>query len=134
MPLQCYDCPMDTLSLTPNWDLDVDAYGNWATIGDATPGDTTGPGMRLAQDVATRCLSWRGEVYYDATQGIRYEQILGQAPNLALIQSTFATEALKVPGCAQAIPNFTFTGGRARTLSGPLTVADFAGNGGQVLF
>lgn len=125
---------MDSLALTAAWDLDVDAFGNWATIGDATPGDTTGPAIRLAQDVATRCLSWRGEVYYDNTQGIRYDQILGQAPSTSLIQSAFATEALKVPGCAQAIPNFTFTAGKSRLISGPLTVADFTGNVGQVLF
>lgn len=125
---------MDTLALTDDWDLDVDAYGNWATVGDSTPATSTGPGMRLAQDVATRCLSWRGEVYYDAGQGIRYELILGQAPNMALLQSTFASEALKVPGCAQAIPNFTFTAGKSRNVSGALTVADVAGNAGEVLF
>ncbi|MFI2901358.1 hypothetical protein [Klebsiella aerogenes] len=125
---------MDTLTLTADWDLDVDVAGNWATVGDSTPGELTGPGMRLAQDVATRCLSWRGEVYYDADQGIRYEQILGQAPNMALVQSTYATEALKVPGCAQAIPNFAFTAGRSRNVSGALTVADFSGNAGEVLF
>jgi hypothetical protein len=125
---------MDTMALDyTTWDLTTDRFGNWATFGDATPGNATGPGMRLAQDVATRCLSWLGEVYYDRTQGINYEQILGQAPNMALVQNAFATEALKVPGCAQAIPNFTFAAGAVRTVSGPLTVADFNGNGGQVL-
>lgn len=125
---------MDTLQLDySTWDLTVDQYGNWATVGDATPGDLTGPGIRLAQDVATRCLAWRGEVYYDSTQGINYPQIMGQAPNMALLQNAFSTEALKVPLCVQAIPNFTFTAGSARLVSGALTVADFAGNAGQVL-
>lgn len=120
--------------MTADWDLDCDNYGNWQTVGTAAPGDATGPGLRLAQDVATRCLSWRGEVYYDATQGIRYEQILGQAPNLTLVQSVYTTEALKVPECAQALPNFTFTAGAKRVVTGALTVSDVRGNSGEVLF
>lgn len=127
-----YTSGMDTLQLTTGWDLNVDGYGNLATVGDATPGDMTGPGMRLAQDVATRCLTWYGEVYYDTTQGIRYEQIMGQAPNMPLIQNAFSTEALKVPGCAQCYPALTFTPGDSRTIGGTLTVADFAANAGQV--
>lgn len=124
---------MDTLALDISiWDLDVDVYGNWRTVGDATPGTLMGPGMRLAQDVATRCLSWRGEVYYDVTQGIRYETIMGYPPNMALIQSAFSQEALKVPLCATALVDFAFTGGNARTITGTLTVADVAANSGSV--
>lgn len=124
---------MDTLALdTTLWDLDVDVYGNWRTVGDATPGTLTGPGMRLAQDVATRCLSWLGEVYYDTTQGIRYEAILGFPPNMALIQNAFNTEALKVPLCATALVDFTFQGGSTRGISGVLTVSDVNANAGSV--
>jgi len=125
---------MDTLALeTTNWDITTDAQGNWATFGDATPrSDLTGPGMRLAQDVATRCLAWRGEVYYDTTQGIRYETIMGEYPNLALLQNAYNTEGLKVPLCQTALADFTFTGGRERRLSGTITVADFNGNTGTV--
>jgi len=125
---------MDTLALDlALWDLDVDERGNWRTVGSSTPkSDQTGPGMRLAQDVATRCLSWRGEVYYDTTQGIRYEQIMGEAPNMALLQSAFNTEALKVPECRTALVDFTFVGSDKRTLSGNLTVADFNGATGTV--
>lgn len=124
---------MDSLKLDISlWDLDVDAAGNWATIGDTTPGDTTGPGMRLAQDVATRCTAWRGEVYYDTTQGIRYETILGFPPNLALLNNAFNTEALKVPGCSTALANFNFTAGSARNVGGTITLSDTNGNGGAV--
>jgi len=125
---------MDTLALDlALWDLDVDERGNWRTVGSSTPkSDQTGPGMRLAQDVATRCLSWRGEVYYDTTQGIRYERILGEAPNMALLQSAFNTEALKVPECRTALVDFAFVGRDKRTLSGNLTVADFNGATGTV--
>lgn len=125
---------MDTLALdSANWDLDTDARGNWRTVGSSTSqSDQTGPGMRLAQDAATRCLSWRGEVYYDTTQGIRYEQIMGEQPNMALLQSAYNTEALKVPECRTALVDFTFTGGKARLLTGNLTVADFNGASGSV--
>lgn len=125
---------MDTLALDyGNWDLDVDARGNWRSVGTGTPqSDDTGAGMRLAQDVATRCLSWRGEVYYDTLQGIRYETIMGEAPNMALLQSAYNAEALKVPECRTALVDFVFTGGARRVLSGNITVADFNGATGAV--
>lgn len=125
---------MDTLALTfPTWDITTDAQGNWATFGDATPAsDQTGPGMRLAQDVATRCLSWKGEVYYDTTQGIRFDQIMGEFPNLPLLQSSFNTEALKVPLCQTALADFSLTAGATRQLTGTLNVADVAGNSAAV--
>lgn len=125
---------MDTLLLDyGTWDLTLDAYGNVATVGDATPKrDSTGPGMRLAQDVATRCLAWRGEVYFDTTQGIRYPTILGAPPNLSLVQNAFQTEALNVPSCAQAIADFTFAAGSSRKLTGTLNVTDSAGNAASV--
>jgi hypothetical protein len=122
---------LDTLALDPEtWDLDVDAYGNWETFGDATGSgnDANGPAMRMAQDVATQCLSWLGEVYYDATQGILYPQLLGGAPNLALVNATFSQQALTVPLVVQAFANFTFTAGKARALTGTLLTTDVNGN------
>ncbi|WWQ12947.1 baseplate wedge subunit [Ralstonia phage PQ43W] len=128
---------MDTLALDTNlWDLDVDAAGNWRTVGNGSqlhgPTDATGPGMRLAQDVATRCMAWRGEVPFDTTQGIRYPNILGQAPNLTVVQNAFQQEALNVPGCAQAVASFTFDSVK-RMVTGTLNVADFAGNTGSLV-
>lgn len=125
---------MDTLALDNSlWDLDVDASGNWRTVGDATPkSDQTGPGMQLAQDVATRCRAWRGEVYYDITQGVRYELILGGPPNLAMVQNAFSTEALKVPGCKTAIADFSFTAGGARAVGGTISVSTDSGATGVV--
>lgn len=129
-----YHRGMDTLMLdTTLWDLDVDLYGNLATVGDATPANVqTGPGMRLAQDVATRCRAWNGEVYFDTTQGIRYPTILGAAPNLAVVQNAFNTEALKVPTCVTAIAQFGFAAGSIRSLTGQVTVADVNGNSGTI--
>lgn len=113
------------MALTPStWDISTDAYGNWATVGDATPGDNTGAGYRMAQDVACRCMSWLGEVYYDATQGIRYDQVLGLAPNLVLVQSLYVNEALKVKPVAQAVANLTYAAGAQRRVTGQLVVSD----------
>lgn len=125
---------MDTLALDKDtWDLCTDVWGNLATVGDATPeSDTTGPGMRLAFDVATRVRAWRGEVYFDTTQGINYPQYLGGPPNLSLLQSVFTTEALKVPGCLTALADFQFIGGDDRAVTGTITLSDIAGNGSQV--
>lgn len=125
---------MDTLALDRDqWDLTLDSLGNLATVGDATPESSqTGPGMRLAQDVASRVRAWRGEVYYDTAQGVDYPRYLGGPPNLSLLQSVFATEALKVPLCATALPSFTFLGGSVRAVTGTLTLSDTAGNGSQV--
>lgn len=125
---------MDTLKLDlVLYDLDVDIYGNLATVGDATPASAqTGPGMRLAQDVATRTRAWNGEVYYDTTQGIRYQNILGAAPNLAVVQNAFNTEALLVPLCETAIAQFVFAAGSVRELTGTLSVSDINGNSAAV--
>jgi hypothetical protein len=126
---------MDTFALDPStWDLTTDASGNLATFGGSTPGDATGPGIKLAQDVATRCQSWLGEVYYDTTQGIQYDQVLGGAPNLPLLQAAMQREALNVPGCATAIANFAFTRGAQRRITGSLTVSDANGATGVVQF
>jgi hypothetical protein len=88
--------------------------------------------MRLAQDVATRCRAWRGEVYYDTTQGIRYPAILGTAPNLSVVQNAFNTEALKVPLCETAIAVFQFAAGSVREITGTLNVADVDGNSASI--
>lgn len=126
---------MDTLALdTGLWDLDCDQVGNWRTVGDATGtgNSPTGPGMRLAQDVAARCLSFAGEVYYDLTQGIAYDNILGGPPNMALVNNAFQAQAVLVPGCAQAFANFVFAAGNQRKITGAMTVTDITGAGGVV--
>jgi hypothetical protein len=123
---------MDTLALTlDSWDLDLDVLGNLRTVGDATPGTQTGPGMRMAQDVATRCRAWRGEVYFDTAQGINYPQYLGQAPLISQLQADFQTEALLVPQVSTALADFTLARD-TRRLGGTLTLSDQAGNGAQV--
>jgi hypothetical protein len=123
---------MDTLALDPTlWDLTVDVYGNMATFGDATPGITTGPAIRMAQDAATQCLAFRGEVYYDTTQGVRYDQILGMVPNMVFITSEFQTQALLAEGVNQCVPALSFVRG-TRQLTGTIYVSDAAGTSGVI--
>lgn len=120
---------LDTLALKPSsHDLEVDELGNWATVGDATPGSGTGAGRRLAQDVATRCSTWRGEMYFDTTQGIAWERILSAAPEMQVVSSALMQEALKVPLCATALPDLQFDAALARRVHGTLAVSDYTGN------
>lgn len=122
----------DTLALdVGDWDLTLDTSGNLATFGDATPGTQTGPGMRLAQDVATRLRAWRGEVWFDTTQGIDYERYLGFAPSVVQLSADFQSEALLVPLCNTALADMTLER-PGRVLTGTLYVTDLNGFTAQV--
>lgn len=82
--------PFDTLYLNPgSWDLLVDASGNIALAS---------PPYALAQDVASVCRTFLGEVYYDASLGIPYlQKILGKTPALNVVQGALVAAALTVP-------------------------------------
>lgn len=122
----------DTLALTSAWDLDLDDQGNVATVGDATANDVqTGPGMRLAQDVATRTRAWRGEVWFDTTQGIDYERYLGLAPSLVQLRADYQSEALLVPQCATALADLILTR-TTRVVGGTIYLSDLTGYAAEV--
>lgn len=122
----------DTLALTLDaWDVTLDASGNLATVGDATAGTQTGPGMRLAQDVATRLRAWRGEVWFDTTQGIDYERYLGFAPSVVQLSADFQSEALLVPSCTTALADLSLARS-TRTLGGTLYLSDLSGYTAEV--
>lgn len=83
---------MTSLKLTSDWDLQLDDMGNIATVDG---------GLQVAQDVATSCRVWKGEMIYDTERGVPYkEEILGQRPNLTLLQSDFENEAKRIEGVA----------------------------------
>lgn len=86
---------MDTLLLdTVAWDLVLDAAGDIAVASDP---------YSLAQDAASAIKTFLGEVYFDTTVGVPWEQqILGQAPSLALLKAQLVAAALTVPGVASA--------------------------------
>lgn len=87
------------------WDLVLDATGNIA-VG--------APPYSLAQDVASACRLFLGELWYSSEKGIPYfEDVLGHAPPLALIAGHLERAAMSVPGVksAQCIIN-DYRGGR----------------------
>lgn len=109
---------MNTLLLDRDaWDLCLDASGNIAMASEP---------YALAQDVASACRTFAGEVYYDTTQGIPYfSQILGQMPPLQLVKSQFVNAALTVPGVAGAVCYISGVSGRQ--LTGQVQVTDSTG-------
>lgn len=81
---------MTSFKLTADWDLQLDDMGNIALVDG---------GLQKAQDVATSCRVWKGEVLYDVERGVPYkEDIMGQRPNLSLLQADFETEAKRIEG------------------------------------
>jgi hypothetical protein len=86
--------PGNTLLLTTDtWDLCIDSLGNIAMAA---------PPYALAQDVASAARTWLGEVLYDTTVGVPYQQILGQRPPASLVQAAMVEAAMTVPGVVQA--------------------------------
>lgn len=86
---------MDTLLLdTDLWDLCLDASGNIAMASNP---------YAIAQDVASACKLYLGELWYNTDKGIPYtDQILGHSPPLSLVKSDLETAALSVPEVVEA--------------------------------
>lgn len=86
---------MDTILLDPDsWDMVIDAAGNIAMA--------TQP-YAIAQDVASACRLFSGELWYDAAKGVPYfEQILGKNPAISLIKAKEVEAALTVPNVTSA--------------------------------
>lgn len=86
---------LSTIYLLPgSWDVTADALGNIAVAA---------PPYAQAQDIASVCRTFYGEVYYDSTLGIEYDQkILGKRPGLNVFQGMLATAAVTVPGIQSA--------------------------------
>ena len=86
---------MNTLLLDPeSWDLVIDAAGNIAMASDP---------YSIAQDVASACRLFNGELWYDTAKGVPYyEQILGKNPSLSLFKAEMVKAALTVPNVVSA--------------------------------
>lgn len=109
---------MNTLLLDPDtWDLLVDASGNIAMAADP---------YAVAQDVASACRLFLGELWYDTTQGVPYfSRILGKLPPLAFIKGQLIAAAMTVPGVARA--RVFFTSFSNRELSGQMQITTTSG-------
>lgn len=122
----------DTLALTTDWDLDLDARGDLRTVGDGTAQSVqTGPGMRLAQDVASRLRAWRGEVWFDVQQGIDYPRYLGLSPSMVELRADYQSEALQVPLCATALADIDLQR-TSREVGGTVYLSDLSGYAAEV--
>ena len=99
------------------WDLILDASGNIAVADEP---------YALAQDAASAIRLFKGELYYDVSQGVPYfQQILGKWPPLQLMKQAFEAAALTVPGVVTAI--CTITSLEGREVQGRVEVTDAAG-------
>ena len=91
---------MRTILLALNtWDLTLDAIGNIAVAEEP---------YAPAQDAASACRTFQGEVWYNALLGIPYlSQILGQPPDAQFIKSQLEAASLQVPGVTTATATLT---------------------------
>ena len=114
---------MNTLLLDmADWDVCLDVVGNIAVA--ATP-------YALAQDVASACQLFLGELWYDTTQGVPwFAEILGQLPPLPLIQQRLTEAALRVPGVVSATVQLDPL--TDRRLTGAIIFTDQTGVTGRV--
>ena len=106
------------------WDLVLDSSGNIACA--------TEP-YAIAQDVATACRLFAGELWYDTTQGVPYfSEILGHQPPMALVQSRLVDAALTVSGVVSA--QVLISSLANRTLTGQVQFIDSTGAAHNVTF
>lgn len=108
------------LDLT-NWDLVVDAAGNWAMA--SAP-------YAIAQDVASAIKTFAAEVWYDSLLGIPYfATILGQTPPVTLFQEYMVAAAVSVPDVVDSPPpQCVITSFVERQVAGQVTFTDIDGN------
>jgi hypothetical protein len=99
------------------WDLVLDGNGNIAMA--------TEPYSR-AQDVASECRTWQGEVFYDVTRGLPYaSQILGKSTPIEYTKAQLVAAALLVPGVVSA--RAYLKSSPDRKLGGQIQITDSSG-------
>ena len=108
---------------TSTWDLMLDGSGNLAIADES---------YSVAQDVASACLVFSGECYYDNTLGIPWKsEVLGKRPSPGFIQQKMQEEALKLPIVDNAVAAVFFDR-VTRSTRGTIRVTDINGNPAQV--
>lgn len=96
------------------WDLVADATGNIAVASDP---------YSQAQDAASACRLFEGELYYDTAKGLPYfAQILGHWPPLNYVRQKLVDAALTVPGVVSA--KCFFSSFRLRALGGEVQISN----------
>lgn len=104
---------------TSTWDLTLDGNGNIAIADEL---------YSVAQDVASACLVFSGECYYDNTLGIPWKSdVLGKRPTPGYVAQKMQTEAKKLPIVDQARATVFFDK-NTRRMRGTIRVTDINGN------
>ncbi|MEX9565955.1 hypothetical protein ABMZ87_17775 [Morganella morganii] len=89
-----------TIALDENWDWTIDKNGNI---------DTKTGGAAVAQDVASACATFLGEVYYNDKLGIPYQtEILGKAFSSAYLSGKLEAEARRIEPVTDAVASVFF--------------------------
>ncbi|EKD9930514.1 hypothetical protein OS580_001461 [Escherichia coli] len=105
------------------WDLMLDESGDLA-VAEAS--------YSVAQDVASACLVFYGECWYDNTLGIPWKSdVLGKKPTTGYIAHKLEAEARKIPVVGQTRASVFFDR-TARRMRGTIRVTDTSGNTAQV--
>ncbi|ULH09879.1 hypothetical protein MF265_18255 [Serratia marcescens] len=114
-----------TFYLNPDlWDLQLDGNGDLRIA--------SGP-LAIAQDVASACLTFRGEVWFDNTLGVPWkEDVLGELPPPGLIQRRMETEALRIAGVVDARA-MLITDRQTRQTRGLITTTDSSGQTTEIM-
>ncbi len=93
------------------WDLSLDSAGNIALAS---------PPYAVAQDVASSCRTWQGELWYDTTPGVNFESLLWNMPGASAVQQAFNQQALTVSSVATAATTITEFAGSTGALTGQI--------------
>jgi hypothetical protein len=115
--------PSTLLLDADTWDVVVDASGNIAVAGEP---------YSQAQDAASAIRLFLGELYYDTTQGVPYERILAQPPNIPLLKACMVDAALTVPGVVSAVCFITSIS--ERTVTGQVQITNSNGQTAAAAF
>ena len=103
---------MDTMKLTTNWDLDLDGSNNLATVDGR---------QAIAQNIATTCLVWRGEYYWNTAFGVPYKNILGEQPPLSSLSAYLSECALTVDSVETVSVDLRKDKDNVRNIKGTIT-------------
>jgi hypothetical protein len=102
-----------------SWDIVLDAAGNIAVADEP---------YAQAQDIASACKLFAGELWYNQTKGVPYfSKVLGQFPDLNALRGYWEEAALTVSGVTTATAYITAYDSGTRQLTGQVQGVNTAG-------
>ena len=103
---------MYTMKLAADWDLELDGSNNLSVVNGTEA---------IAQNIATTCLVWRGEYYWNTNFGVPYKNILGQQPPLSSLSAYLSECALSVEDVENVSIDLRKDSGNIRNVAGTIT-------------